>query len=241
MPSFTVTAAGQRVNLDPSGAAQAPFTVTNTSAQELTARLLTRATAPAKAEWLSIAGEATRDFGPDAAEQVVVQLNVPPTSTPGSYSFRLDAVSEANPDEDYTEGPSVAFEIAAAAPAPKKKFPWWILVVIGAIVLLIVIGVVVWLLTRGAGDKTVPAVTGKAQAQAQRVLTRAGFKVVAQGVRVSNSASLGVVTGQNPQANTKAAKGSTVTIFVGSVVVSLPQLPQAPDLGTVHTNPLFQR
>src|SRR5207253_9939754 len=66
--------------------------------------------------------------------QVVVQLNVPPASPPGSYSFRLDAVSEVNPDEDFTEGPSVAFDVAAPPPAKKKKFPWWILIVVGAIV-----------------------------------------------------------------------------------------------------------
>jgi hypothetical protein len=153
LPSFTVTAAGQKVNLDSSGAAQAPFTVTNTSAQTLKGRLLTRPNDPAKAEWLSVVGEAIRDFGPNAAEQVVVQLNVPPTSPPGSYSFRLDAVSEVDPDEDYTEGPSVAFEVAAPPPPQKKKFPWWIFAVIGAVVLLIIIGVVVFLLVRGGGSK----------------------------------------------------------------------------------------
>jgi hypothetical protein len=122
--SFTVTAAGQKVNLDASGAAQAPFTVTNTSPQTLRGRLLTRPNDPAKAEWLSIVGESTRDFAPNAAEQVVVQLNVPPTAPPGTYSFRLDAVSEVAPDEDFTEGPSVAFDVAPPPPMPKKKFPW---------------------------------------------------------------------------------------------------------------------
>jgi hypothetical protein len=151
VPSFTVTAAGQRVNLDSSGTAKASFTVTNTGAQALRGRLLTRPSDPAKPEWLSIVGEPVRDFAPNAAEQVVVQLDVPPNSTPGSYSFRLDAVSEADPDEDFTEGPSVAFDIAAPPPPAKKKFPWWILAVVGAVLLLIIIAVVVWLLVRGGG------------------------------------------------------------------------------------------
>jgi hypothetical protein len=237
LPSFTVTAAGQKVSLDPSGAAQAPFTVTNTSAQELTGRLLTKPQEPAKPEWLSIVGDSTRDFGPDAAEQVVVQLSVPPTSPPGSYSFRLDAVSEANPDEDYTEGPSVAFEVAAAAPAPKKKFPWWIFVVIGAVVLLIVIGVVVWLLTKDNGNKksvAVPSVIGQTQAQALQVLTGAGFQVAVkdQPVRIG-VAGVGAVLRQDPQANTKAPKGSTVTIAVGR----LEPLPTI-QIPTIRTNPL---
>jgi hypothetical protein len=222
LPSFTVTAAGQKVNLDASGAAQAPFTVTNTSAQAVTGRLLTTPNAPAKAEWFSIVGEPMRDFGPNAAEQVVVQLNVPPTTAPGSYSFRLDAVSEANPDEDYTEGPSVAFELAAAAPPPKKKFPWWIFVVIGAVVLLIIIGVVVWLVTKDNGKKKlvpVPPVTNVPQAQAESVLKATGFKVSVQKIPVASSASVGIVTSQDPTANAQAAEGSTVKISVGGLRV----------------------
>jgi hypothetical protein len=155
VPSFTVTAAGQRVNLDATGTARASFTVTNTSAQTLKGRLLTRPYDPAKPEWFSIVGESVRDFAPNAAEQVVVQLNVPPASPPGSYSFRLDAVSAVDPDEDFTEGPSVAFDVTAPPPPKKKKFPWWILAVVGAVVLLIIIGVVVFLLVRdGNGDRT---------------------------------------------------------------------------------------
>src|SRR5512133_194059 len=146
-PSFTVTAAGQKVNLDSAGAAQASFTVTNTSPEGRKGRLLTRAREPAKPEWLSVVGEPVRSFAPNAAEQVVVQLNVPPGSPPGSYSFRLDAVSEDDPDEDFTEGPSVAFEVVPPPKPTKKKFPWWILIV-AAVVLLIVIGVVAWLLLR---------------------------------------------------------------------------------------------
>jgi hypothetical protein len=148
-PSFAVTAAGGTVTLDDSGVASASFTVTNTTPQAVTAELLTRPSDPAKPEWFSIDGESVRDFGPNSAQEVVVKLSVPPGSPPASYSFRLDAVSEDDPDEDYTEGPSVAFDVAAPPPQKKKKFPWWILVVAGAIVLVIVVGVVVFLLTRG--------------------------------------------------------------------------------------------
>jgi hypothetical protein len=156
VPSFTVTAAAQKVNLDASRAAQAPFTVTNTSAQTVRGRLLARPIEPASAEWLSIVGESIRDFGRNAAEQVVVQLNVPPTGPPGPYAFRLDAVSEVDPDEDFAEGPSVAFDVAPPPATPKKKVPWWIFIVIGAIVLLIIVGVVVWLLTKGDGKSSGP-------------------------------------------------------------------------------------
>jgi hypothetical protein len=144
LPSFTVTAAGQKVKLDSSGAAHVPFTVTNVSALTLKGRLLTRPSEQAKLDWFSIVGESVREFAPNAAEQVVVQLAVPAGSPPGSYSFRLDAVSQITPDEDFTEGPSVAFEVAPP-PTPKKPFPWWIVAVAGAVALLIIIVVIVLL------------------------------------------------------------------------------------------------
>ena len=149
MSSFSVTAAGQNVTLDSAGAAKASFTVTNTSPQALRVRLLTRPRDPAKPEWFTVVGESVRDFAPNGTQQVVVELQVPPGTPPGSNSFRLDAVSEDDPDEDFTEGPSVAFEVAAPPPPSKKKFPWWIFAIVGAVVLLIIIGVVVWLVTRG--------------------------------------------------------------------------------------------
>src|SRR5262245_19173561 len=161
--SFTVTSAGQRVSLDANGAAQASFTVTNTSTQALRGRLLAKPASRGEAspEWFSTVGESVREFAPNAAERVVVQLNVPRTAQPGTYSFRLDAVSEVEPDEDYTEGPTVAFDVETTPP-PKKKFPWWILAVIGGVLLLIIIAVVVFLIVRSSrsvssGTGAIPA------------------------------------------------------------------------------------
>ena len=147
LSSFTVTSTDQTVRLDANGAAQAAFTVTNTSAQTLRGRLLTRPGDTAKPEWFSIVGETSRLLAPNVAERVAVQLNVAPIPAPGTYSFRLDAVSEANPDEDFTEGPSVTFQIAVPPP-PDKPFPWLIVAVAGGVVLLILIIVVVVLIAR---------------------------------------------------------------------------------------------
>jgi len=143
--SFTVTAARQKVKLDSSGAAQAPFTVTNTSAQTRRGRLLEKPRDPAKPEWFSIVGASIRDFVPNAPQEIVVQLRVPPGSSPGSYSFRLDAVSEIAPDEDFTEGPSVAFEVES--PKRKKPFPWGIAIVVGGVVVVILGAILVILLS----------------------------------------------------------------------------------------------
>ena len=137
MASFTVTAAHKKLKLK-SGAARGSFTVTNTSAQTLRGRLLARPSEQAKPEWFSIVGDSVRDFAPNAAVQVAVQLNVPAGSPPGSYSFRLDAVSQVDPDEDYTEGPSISFTVKAPE-QPKRPILPWILVVVGAIVLLVIV------------------------------------------------------------------------------------------------------
>ena len=215
-PSFTITAAGDRVKLDDAGEARAPFMVTNTSPQALQGQLLARPREPAKPEWFSVVGESMREFAPNAAEQVVVQLKVPRGSPPGSYSFRLDAVSEDDPDEDFTEGPSVAFEVPE--PPKKKPFPWWIVAVAAGIVLLIIIGVVVWLLVRGSGTATVPAVVGQPEAAAQTMLKDAGFGVKSVQVAVNDQAQNGVVQTQDPAAGTEQPKKTEVTINVGHMV-----------------------
>ena len=221
VPSFTVTAASEKVTLDASGAARASFTVTNTSPQALRGRLLTRPRDTAKPEWFTVAGESVRDFAPNGAQQVVVELKVPPGTAPGSYSFRLDAVSEDAPDEDYTEGPSVAFDVTAPPPPKKKKFPWWILIVVGAVVLLVIIGVVVWLLVRDTGSKsaTVPAVVGQPAAVAHSTLTSAGFTATTREAGVADPQQDGIVQSQDPAAGTSHAPGTAVTIVVGRNVV----------------------
>jgi hypothetical protein len=151
MPSFTVTAAGQSVQLDQTGGGQAAFTVTNTTAAALTGRLLITPQAPAVATWFTVAQPATRTFAPGTAESVTAQIVVPAGTTPGTYSFRLDAVAENNPDEDFTEGPPVSFEVKAAEAPPKKPFPWWILIIVA---LVLIAGVAVFALTRGGKPGT---------------------------------------------------------------------------------------
>jgi hypothetical protein len=138
VPSFTVTAAHKKLKLDSSGAARGTFTVTNTSAQTLKGRLLARPSEAARPEWFSVVGDSTRDFAPNVPAQVVVQLAVPQGSPPGSYSFRLDAVSQVAPDEDFTEGPSITFDVKAPEQHKRPIVPW-ILIVAGALIVLIIV------------------------------------------------------------------------------------------------------
>ena len=197
--------------------------------QALQGQLFARPLAEAKSEWFTVAGESVRDFAPNGAQQVVVQLKVPPGTTPGSYSFRLDAVSEENPDEDFTEGPSVAFDVTAPPPPKKKKFPWWILLaIVGGVVLLIVIGVVIWLLVRDT-SVTVPRVVGEPRAVAENRLTDAGFTVKVAFVPVADREQHGVVQSQDPAGGTEQPEKTEVTISVGrmSTVPPLKGLTQA--------------
>jgi serine/threonine-protein kinase len=62
----------------------------------------------------------------------------------------------------------------------------------------------------------VPDVVGLSKADARTMLTTAGFKVkeVDQPQSASSTTTPGTVLRQSPAANTKAVKGSSVTIFV---------------------------
>ena len=215
-PAFVVTAAGEEVALDESGQARAQFTVTNASGEALKGRLLAKPRKPAKPEWFSVAGESIRDFAPDATEQVVVQLGVPKGSRPGTYRFRLDAVSEADPDEVFTEGPFVAFKVAPPT-EPKKRFPWWIPVAVGAAILLSVVGALAFLVLRDdePNPAAVPAVISMSASAANSTLSSAGFTVTTRSEAVSDPDKNGHVQSQDPAAGTVPAPGSPVTITVG--------------------------
>jgi beta-lactam-binding protein with PASTA domain len=238
-PSFTVTTASEKVTLDKSGAARVPFVVTNTSAQALQGQLYAQPLGGAKPEWFTVVGESIRDFAPGEVQQVVVELKVPPVppGTPtASYSFRLDAVSGENPDEDFTEGQSVAFDVKAPPPPEKKKFPWlWILIAVGAVVLLIIIGVVVWLLVRDT-SVTVPRVVGETRATAENRLTDAGFTVKVTFEPVGEEEQHDVVQSQVPEGGTKQKEKTEVTISVGRMptVPGLKGLTQAQAIGKLE-------
>jgi hypothetical protein len=147
--TFAVTAVADKVALDAGRKGLTSFTVSNTTDQPVRGRGQVTPLAGADASWFTVVGNASRPFGAKGTEQYPVQIAVPPTAPPGSYSFRFDGVNEANPDEDTAAGPSVSFEVPAGA-APARKFPWWI----AAVAAVVLIGaVVVVLLISGGDDK----------------------------------------------------------------------------------------
>jgi hypothetical protein len=151
MPNpFSITAATDAIRLDSQGRGTTTFTVSNVSGRARRGRARLIPTDPGQASWLSLDGEAERDFTADGTQQYTVRAAVPPGTPPGRHTFGLDVVSVENPDEEWSQGPKVAFEVPATPP-PKKPFPWWILIVVLA--LLLVGGLVAWLLKRGGAPE----------------------------------------------------------------------------------------
>jgi hypothetical protein len=156
---FSITAAATSLRTDAQGRAESAFTVSNSSGRPLRGRVEVKATNSAQQGWLSIAGEQERNFAAGVTHQISVKIAVPPGSPAGTCSFRLEVVSVQNPDEDFAEGPTVSFEIAAPAVKP-KGFPWWIVV---AAAVVVIVGVTGYYLTREKKAEPIKE-TGKGKA-----------------------------------------------------------------------------
>jgi hypothetical protein len=126
---FTITTtAPDSLSADAKGRAQAVFTVTNATARPIRGLAKAKPLGDTKREWLSVQGETERDFAAGSTQQFTVRFDGPrePASvtpagstaataeapaasvpTTRKYPFRLDVSSARNPDEDFTEGPTV--------------------------------------------------------------------------------------------------------------------------------------
>ncbi len=78
----------------------------------------------------------------------------------------------------------------------------------------------------GAEQVTVPNVIGKSRSDAQSILEKSGFKVELGQEEFSSKVSAGCVISQDPNGNSTANKGSTVTLIIskGSDSVSVPNV-----------------
>ena len=134
---FDITAATNTIRLNAQRRGEASFTVFNNSGRAVRGRATLVALTPVAAPWLTLEGANERDFAVAATEQFTVHIAAPPEAVPGTYTFRLDEVDVALPDEGLTTGPSVNFDVPVPPPPPEKpKFPIWIPNAIGAELLL---------------------------------------------------------------------------------------------------------
>jgi hypothetical protein len=239
---FAITAKPPALNLTQGGAGAVAFTVSFGTASPAGtvpfpahANLVPQDTAIAP--WLILDGPAARKFTPNSTEVYTVKVGPPADAAPGNYAFRLDMVGDDNPDEQYTQGPTIALGVVPGEGKTRHLPRWWWIV--AAAIAALIIAVLAFLLLRRGGD-TIPVpdvVTGNlTQDQAQLVLERACTPapcfVVAAGQRFDIRVPRGRVISSNPRPGDQAAKGSTVTILV-SLGPPLPGVTVAPPTNVI--------
>jgi len=207
---FTITTPSSTIPLDAKGRGEMAFTVANASGRTLRGRVSVVPQGAAQSAGLTLSGEPERDFPVGGVQQFTVQVTVPPATKEGSYTFRLDACSVQNPDEDYTQGPTVSF--AVAKHEERGHFPWWI--VIAAAAVLVVGGVLWWILS--TKKVAVPDVTKQSLSQATTTLTGQQLKVGTVTDETGAAATSGTVSSQSPAAGTQVAANSAVNLVVKS-------------------------
>ena len=213
---FTITAPASTIALDAQGRGEIAFTVANASGRMLRGRAVVVPQDASQKAWLTLAGEAERDFPAGGVQQFTVQVAAPPGNKPASYTFRLDAFSVQNPDEDYAQGATVAFTVPAAK--KPKPFPWWIVAVAAGV--LIVAGVTTWLLLRVR--VTVPNITGQTLVNANTTLAAANLKIGSVTNVLGPASSVDQIVTQSPAAGQTTSSGSGVDVEVGVAIVTVP-------------------
>ena len=166
---FNINAITERTKLASNGTGEISFTVTNTTNHPLRGRISVVPLQGTQSDWLSVEGEMEREFGAEGSHQFTIRIGVPRDKTPeGQYPFRIDAVSVANPQEDFTEGPQSWFEVPPPPPE-SKPFPWWIVAV--AAMVLLVGGVVGYQILK---DDAMPNLVGESFEEAKQTLITLG-------------------------------------------------------------------
>jgi hypothetical protein len=212
---FAITTTLTNLSLDANRHAAATFTVFNASGQPIRGRARLFTTNSAMGPWLSLAGEGEQDLPVAGTAQYTVQIAPPASAPAGQYSFRLDMVDVEHPDERYTEGPAVTFEVL---PVTIKPFPWWILALAGGV---IVVGVVVALLV-WPRKVHMPQVLGLSLIDARSTVTAEGLQVGGTAIVSRNDVTPGYVVASSPEADTIVTPGSTVVLVVAAAPTATP-------------------
>jgi hypothetical protein len=133
---FSITAASNSVPLSGERTGQAAFTVFNASGRPIRGRALVVPEDPTAESWLSVVGDVEYSFDIAGTQQFLIRIEVPPSVAAGNVRFRLDMVDVENPDENYSRGPTVAFQVPEPVATP-QPFPWWIVAVVVGVIILI--------------------------------------------------------------------------------------------------------
>ncbi|MEM7113195.1 MAG: LamG-like jellyroll fold domain-containing protein [Chloroflexota bacterium] len=134
---FTITAGSNNIVLaEATRQGRVTFTVANGLERPFTGQAQLELVGSGDESWLSLGGEAIRPFAVKGNEQFIVNIAVPAEAAVSDYIFRLNMVGVENPDEHFSEGPTVTFSVPQPVEPVKKPFPWWIVAVVAAILLI---------------------------------------------------------------------------------------------------------
>ena len=153
MPAFDVTANPTTITAKPGEQQTLVVTVTNRLGRPVTGRAIATVNPPSGAAWIKLPPDPQRVFSqPNATQEYRFGLEVPATATPGVYQVRIDVVDIELPDDNFGQSQTIAVTVpvvAAPVPVVKPRFPWWIWLVAGVVV--IGAGVTIWKVTSGSG------------------------------------------------------------------------------------------
>lgn len=197
--------------------------VRNATDRALTGRVRVEPQGGAQAGWFRLEGasptspvEMDLDFDARASQTVKVALAVPPGTPGGDHLFRVRVTSERDPDNDYTQSPTVAFKVPPPEVAPpvvaQRKIPWWA-VAAAAAVLVVVIGVATFLFS-GPKMVAVPPVNNQRFVEAVVSLANSGFVTGQSRVERNPGLADQIVIGSEPKQGENAPAGSTVVLVV---------------------------
>ncbi len=150
--AFAITTSTPSIRLNGMRDGALTFTVTNALGRPVRGRAVVEPEGATPRDWLLLEGAAERDFPRDGTHQYTVRVDAPSGARQGQYAFHLSVVNVANPDEEFTVGPSASIHVPPPqTPAPKKKFPWaWLALAAG----ILVISLGTFFALRGEAEQT---------------------------------------------------------------------------------------
>jgi hypothetical protein len=167
MSSFTITTPEATVNLRPSSVRQgemakgtATYSVTNRTGATVRTGLRVRTGSGTEPGWFTVRDGEERDIAPGATTSFSVDLAVPGGSA--KHSFNVVVVKLSDPDNDFEQGSTVAFDAPALILGGREnKFPYWIVAVAAGLLLLVGGAITVFVMMSGdngdADGPTLPA------------------------------------------------------------------------------------
>jgi hypothetical protein len=131
-------------------------TVTNESGVLIRGDAIVVPEGDTRVEWFNIVN-ASRAYSVDGTEQVTLDIKVPDDVGAGTYSYRFRVVVGGGvPEEQFNDGPVSRITVLPKIVVAAKPFPWWIVAVVGAIVLALIVGGIV---VKACGGTPTPTAT----------------------------------------------------------------------------------